>query len=102
MPRAKNAKIWNDDLIRACEARRTDASARGSHSEFQWVNAKRLIEGTSKEIYITQSSDSVKNLPDGATRVSTSPPLPPCLPPSPLSLSLASPLTDVCRSHQQV
>ena len=70
MPRAKNAKIWNTDLIRACEARRADANAHNSQHEFQWAKAKRLIEMTTKEIYIT-STDSVKNLPDGLSKTVT-------------------------------
>ena len=67
MPPAKNQKIWNDDLIRACEARRAQASATGSSHEFQWINAKSKIEGTAKLIYIT-STDSIKNLPDGLSK----------------------------------
>ena len=70
MPRAKNAKIWNQDLVRACEARRADANARGSRTEHQWFAAKRLIEETQKEIYIT-SSDSVINLPDRLSKTVT-------------------------------
>jgi uncharacterized membrane protein YgcG len=67
MPPAKNQKIWNDDLISACEARRAQASAMGSSHEFQWINAKSKIEGTAKNIYIT-STDSIKNLPDGLSK----------------------------------
>ncbi|KOO33823.1 hypothetical protein Ctob_015285, partial [Chrysochromulina tobinii] len=67
MPPAKNQKIWNDDLISACEARRAQASAMGSSHEFQWINAKSKIEGTAKKIYIT-STDSIKNLPDGLSK----------------------------------
>jgi hypothetical protein len=67
MPPAKNAKIWNTDLIRACEARRAEANAKQSRSEFQWFNAKQRLEATDKQIYIT-STDSIKNLPDGLSK----------------------------------
>ena len=67
MPPAKNAKIWNLDLIAACEARRAEFAARQSAQEFQWVNAKRLIEATDKNIYIT-STDSIKNMPAGLSK----------------------------------
>jgi hypothetical protein len=67
MPPAKNAKIWNTDLIRACEARRAEVNAKQSRSEFQWFNAKQRLEATDKQIYIT-STDSIKNLPDGLSK----------------------------------
>ena len=67
MPRAKNAKIWNDDLVAACDSRRAQAAANQSRVEFQWITAKQKIEATNKEIYIT-STDSVKNLPAGLSK----------------------------------
>ena len=62
MPRARNAKIWNTDLIAACDARLTAAIQKQSRNEHSWRLAKAAIEASSKEIYIT-STNKIMNLP---------------------------------------
>ena len=69
MKRPATSKLWNTDLIAACEARLQDAIARQMSTEFAWRNAKQLIEASTKEIWLT-STNSIA----AATRTLVFPP----------------------------
>ena len=62
MPRARDAKIWNQDLAAACDARLRIAQANGSQSEFAWRKARDDINAMSQEIYVTKSSGNIIHL----------------------------------------
>ena len=53
MPRARTAKVWNQDLAAACDARLRQAQSTGSRDEFAWRDARDKINGMSQEIYVT-------------------------------------------------
>ena len=62
MPRARDAKIWNQDLAAACDARLRIAQAKGSRNEFAWRKARDDINAMSQEIYVTKSSGNIIHL----------------------------------------
>ena len=62
MPRARDAKIWNQDLAAACDARLRIAQANSSRSEFAWRKARDDINAMSQEIYVTKSSGNIIHL----------------------------------------
>ena len=62
MPRGRDTKVWNDDLVRACEARNNAALSRQSRVQFQWQKARDIIKLSRKEIYIT-STQKIRNMP---------------------------------------
>ena len=67
MPRARDAKVWNEDLVRALEAKRCEAVQNRSRQEFMWQSALRDVEACRKEIYVT-STNKIVNLPKFAQK----------------------------------
>lgn len=51
MPRAKNAKVWNEDLVTAFQARAQQALSQGKSSHLTWRTAAQSIEAVRTDIY---------------------------------------------------
>lgn len=62
MPRAKNAKIWNEDLIEALRARAEQCRQQGKARQFMWREAADKIESVREDIY-TFSTGRIVGLP---------------------------------------
>jgi hypothetical protein len=63
MPRARDAKVWNEDLVRACEARYEMAVRAGDRRQFMWREGSQTIQGVRKDIY-TFASGRIVNMPE--------------------------------------
>jgi hypothetical protein len=63
MPRAKNAKVWNEDLVRALRAREEQGRQQGSQRQFLWRDGAAAIEAVRTDIYVFQSSGKIVGLP---------------------------------------
>ena len=62
MPRAKNAKVWNEDLVLALNARAEICRREGSGRMSMWKEGQRLVEGVRGDIYMFKNQRIV-NLP---------------------------------------
>jgi hypothetical protein len=51
MPRAKDTKVWNEDLMLAFAARAQQALAEGKSSTIGWNKAAEIIQAVRKDIY---------------------------------------------------
>jgi hypothetical protein len=51
MPRAKDSKVWNEDLTLAYEARAQQALNQGKNSYIGWNKAAETIQAVRKDIY---------------------------------------------------
>ncbi len=51
MPRAKDAKVWNEDLTLAFEARAQQALSQGKKSYIAWNKAAEIVQAVRKDIY---------------------------------------------------
>ena len=51
MPRAKDTKVWNEDLVLAFAARGQQALADGKCSTIGWNKAAEIIQAVRKDIY---------------------------------------------------
>lgn len=55
-------KIWNEDLVRALNARHQQAWQQQRHAQFKWRDAAKTIEAVRKDIWLT-STGKIYNLP---------------------------------------
>ena len=62
MPRSKNAKVRNEDLVLALNARAETCRREGSSRMSMWKEGQRLVEGVRGDIYMFQNK-RVVNLP---------------------------------------
>ena len=62
MPRPRDAKIWNEDLVTALDARYQLAQRNGKRTVHSWRNARDAIQQVRQDIYVFQSGRIV-NLP---------------------------------------
>eukprot|EP00937_MAST-01D_sp_MAST-1D-sp2_P008102 g8102.t1 len=62
MPRAKDTKVWNDDLVRAMEVRENAAMAKGQARATVWQKGAQDLRRVSKDIY-TFKNGRVVGLP---------------------------------------
>jgi hypothetical protein len=68
MPRSKDSKVWNEDLVTALESRANDAAAKNNINMMdRWQKAAQFLESIGKEIYITKTTGKVMNLPYPST-----------------------------------
>ena len=67
MPRPKDAKIWNEDLIAALEARYQKSLREGKRDAHTWRVGREKIESVRRDIYQFRTG-SIVNLPTGLTK----------------------------------
>ena len=58
-----HTKIWNNDLERACEARKNAGIAGQRKDQFQWHTAVDVIRKVNKDIKITKNGSKIYNMP---------------------------------------
>ncbi|KAI2494278.1 crossover junction endonuclease MUS81 [Fragilaria crotonensis] len=63
MPRAKDTKVWNEDLTLAFAARAQQALAEGKSSTIGWNKAAEIIQAVRKDIYKAKTG-RIYNLPE--------------------------------------
>ena len=67
MPRPKDAKIWNEDLIAALEARHQQSLRHGKRDAHTWRTGRDKIQAQRKDIYQFRTG-TIANLPTGMTK----------------------------------
>jgi ERCC4-type nuclease len=63
MPRAKDAKVWNEDLVLALRAREEQCRKCFSVKQYLWRDAARALEGVRQDIYQYKGSGRIVGLP---------------------------------------
>ena len=67
MPRPKDAKIWNEDLIAALDARHQKSLREGKRDAHTWRVGMEKIQAVRRDIYQFRTG-SIANLPTGLTK----------------------------------
>lgn len=67
MPRAKDAKIWNEDLVQALDARHQKAHREGKRDVHLWRTGRDKILAVRKDIYQFRTG-SIVNLPNDLSK----------------------------------
>lgn len=70
MPRPRNAKVWNEDLVRALQARADQQRIQGGRYHLLFNEAAQQIAQVRKDIYAF-SNDRIVNLPDGLSKTAS-------------------------------
>jgi ERCC4-type nuclease len=63
MPRAKDAKVWNEDLVLALRAQEERCRQRCSVKQYLWRDAAKALEGVRRDIYQYKGSGKIVGLP---------------------------------------
>lgn len=63
MPRGKDAKVWNEDLVEACRAREAQCRQQGKARQHLWRDAALKIEAVRSDIYAFKNGRIV-NFPE--------------------------------------
>lgn len=63
MPRAKDAKVWNEDLVLALRAREEECRQRCSVRQYLWRDGAKAVEAVRRDIYQYNTSGKIVGLP---------------------------------------
>jgi hypothetical protein len=69
MPRGKNTKVWNEDLVTALRAREDLCRQRFSVRQYAWRDGAVNIAAVRQDIYQYKSSGKIVGLPRNLTKI---------------------------------